>query len=563
MSDKQTDGLSIRSYLRVLARRKWVVIIVTLLVTVAGTAYAMTGTPMYTASSELLYVEQIDIANPLSQSYVDTTAQQAEIQAVPTVIHSQQVKSAAEADMAASSVSAGYSITAVLEPGLNNTYSNVVTIQAFSPSAAAAADAANAYAQAFIEWGRDSARQQVEDAIDVVTARMETFTTEASRQTSEYTALEQSLQQLQLLEASASGSFKVITKASVPSAPYAPDEKRMFVLALVAGLVLSALLAFLLEQLDTRLHGDEQISDLLDLPIIGHVPAVRGKDKGGVLPTLNDPTGRAAEAYRLLRSNLDFVGLDREIRVLLVSSSVQGEGKSTSACNLAVALALVGKNVVLVDADLRSPRVHAYLGIPNVLGLSMVLARRVPVDDAIALVELESSVRQSGVLITTAKVAAPLAVAKAPAAKALRESGLSRQAGDSEASWPSGSGITPVLRVLPSGPIPPNPGEMIASQRFAEVIGSLRDDTDIVVVDAPAMLPVGDTAAIARAVDGLVYVVNPERVRRPVLQQARAQLGHLPCTLLGIIEIADRKGQGQYSGYYDHSDDGSGLRRGR
>ena len=102
---------------------------------------------------------------------------------------------------------------------------------------------------------------------------------------------------------------------------------------------------------------------------------------------------------------------------------------------------------------------------------------------------------------------------------------------------------------------------MIASQRFAEIIASLSQGADIVLVDAPAMLPVGDTAAIARAVDGIVYVVNPDRVRRPVLQQARAQLRHLPCALLGIIEIADRRGQGQYSGYYDHSDDGSGLPR--
>jgi Mrp family chromosome partitioning ATPase len=202
------------------------------------------------------------------------------------------------------------------------------------------------------------------------------------------------------------------------------------------------------------------------------------------------------------------------------------------------------------------------LDIPNVLGLSMVLARRVSVDEATALVELESSVRQSGVLITTAKVAAPLAT-NAPATKAARQPGPSRPAGESAGLWSGGSGTAPVLRVLPSGPIPPNPGEMIASQRFVEVIASLRDEADLVVVDAPAMLPVGDTAAIARAVDGLVYVVNPERVRRPVLQQARAQLGHLPCTLLGIIEVADRKGQGQYSGYYDHSDDGSGLRRGR
>jgi Mrp family chromosome partitioning ATPase len=103
---------------------------------------------------------------------------------------------------------------------------------------------------------------------------------------------------------------------------------------------------------------------------------------------------------------------------------------------------------------------------------------------------------------------------------------------------------------------------MVASQRFGEIVEHLRSLADVILIDAPAMLPVGDTAAVARTVDGLVYVVNPDRVRRPVLQQARSQLGHLPCALLGIIEIAARKGQGQYSGYYSHSDDdGANLRR--
>ena len=173
-----------------------------------------------------------------------------------------------------------------------------------------------------------------------------------------------------------------------------------------------------------------------------------------------------------------------------------------SACNLAVALALAGKRVVLIDADLRSPRVHAYLSLPNVVGVSSVLARRIEIDDALSTVVLESQPRQNGAMVMTAKAAVGAAKSRAPSAP--------------------------------------------------------------IIVDAPAMLPVGDTAAAARAVDGLVYVVNPDRVRRPVLQQARSQLGHLPCALLGIIEVADRKGQGQYSGYYSHSDDsGASLRRRR
>jgi len=559
MTETQTDGLSVRSYLRVLARWKWLIVVVTLLVTVAGTAYTWTRTPMYTASSDLLYMKQLDIANPLAQSFIDTTAQQAEIEAVPTVIKSEQVQSAAQEAMRPVNVAAGYSVTAVLQPGLSNTYSNVVVIQAYSARPTAAADAANSYAEAFVQWGRDSARTQVSDAIDVVKARMDTFTTDAGRQTSEYTSLQQSLEQLQLLEASASGNFAIITKAGVPTAPYSPDKKRGIMLAFAAGLVLSGILAFALEQFDTRLHGDDQISELLGLPIIGHVPPIAARNKSGVLPTLNEPSGRAAEAYRVLRSNLEFVGFDGDMRALLISSSVQGEGKSVSACNLAVALALAGKRVVLIDADLRSPRVHAYLSLPNVVGVSSVLARRIEIDDALSTVVLESQPRQNGAMVMTAKAAVGAAKSSAPSAPGPRAGNPA-----SGSLWPGELDAAPLLRVLTSGPIPPNPGEMVASQRFSEIIEHLRGEADVIIVDAPAMLPVGDTAAAARAVDGLVYVVNPDRVRRPVLQQARSQLGHLPCALLGIIEVADRKGQGQYSGYYSHSDDsGASLRRRR
>lgn len=560
MTDKATDGLSVSSYLHVLARWKWVIIVVALVLTVAGAAYTWTRTPMYSASAQLLYVKQIDISSPLTQSYTDTTAQRAEIESVPTVIQSNQVRTAAEMQMKASSVAAGYSVTAVLQLGADgSSYSNVVTIEAASADPEAAADAANAYSAAFIEWGRDSARSQVADAIAVVQSRMDSYTSSASTDTSEYAALKTSLEQLQLLEASASGSFKVITAASPPSAPFSPDTKRGVVLALVAGLVLGIALAFLLEQFDTRLHGDDQISELLELPIIGHVPSigVTGRE-ADVLPTLTDPTGRTAEAYRLLRSNLEFVGFDSDMRVLLVSSSLQGEGKSVTVCNLAVALALAGKKVVLIDADLRSPRVHAYLGVPNAAGVSTVLARRIAVDDALSIVALESRSRQNGALIITTQVSdsagRPLVSrAKGPAPAEVF----------ADAAWPDEPGGAPLLRVLTSGPLPPNPGEMVASPRFGEIVEHVRGEADVVLIDAPAMLPVGDTAALARIVDGLVYVVNPARVRRPVLQQARSQLRHLPCSLLGVIEVAERKGQGQYSGYYSHADEGGTAPRRR
>jgi len=566
MSAQLADGLSIRSYLGVTLRWKWLVLAVTVLVAAAGTAYTWTRTPLYSATTQMLYVRQIDIANPLSQSYIDVTAQTAEIESTPAVIASSQVRTDAEQLMKPASVSAGYSVSVSLQPGVNNNYSNVVGVSAVSPDAEAAADAANAYAEAFIAWGRDSARSQIADAIVVVKGQLAALADTGGQRSSEYTSLQQSLQSLELLEASVRGNFKVITAASPPSAPFSPDKKRGIALAVVAGLVLGVGLAFLIEQFDTRVRGDEQVAELLELPVIGRVPPVRRKSRdGGVLQTLADPSGADAEAYRLLRSNLDFMAVDDDIKSLLIASSVQGEGKSVTVCNLAISMALAGKRVILLDADLRSPRVHAYLGVPNALGLSSVIARRVPVREALVSIALEASMKQGGSLVMTARAASGEAVDTKGllAAAVVRRKSPSSGTESAEWLWPEGPGKKAVLHVLTSGPLPPNPGEIVASRRFVEVVKELAANADIVLIDAPAMLPVGDTAALAGWADALVYVVNLRKVRRHTLVQARIQLARLSCHKLGVIEVIDMKTRGYY-GYRQNEDEGRrASRRGR
>jgi Mrp family chromosome partitioning ATPase/capsular polysaccharide biosynthesis protein len=541
MTERQTEGLSLGAYLRVVLRWKWAVIVVTLAVTVLGSAYTWTRTPMYSATSKLLYVTQIDIADPLGQTFIDKTAQQAEIESVPTVLNSAKVQQAAQALMDPANIEAGYGVSATLEPGLSNDYSNVVGIQGTSAKPEAAADAANSYAQAFIDWNRESARAQVADAITVVQERMDTYTTDSERQSAEYLSLQQRLQDLQLLEAATMSNFKVITPASTPSAPYEPRKPRGVALSLIVGLILGVGLAFLLEQFDTRVRGEDQVVEALDLPIIAFVPPMsrRGRESS-VIQMLADPTGPAAEAYRLLRSNLEFTAVDEPLRTLLVSSSVQGEGKSVISCNLAVSLALAGKRVVLVDADLRAPRVHAYMGISNARGVSTLMARRDNIADVLVPVALDASQARNGSIVMTAQAAGDVQRVKMGVTSGGR-------AGDW--LWPDSDEGAPVLSVLPSGPVPPNPGEIVASHRFADIIAGLAQDADVVIVDAPAMLPVGDTAALAPHVDALAYVANPDLLRRQNLEQARRQLSHLPCRILGLVVVSHRRGHG-YHGYY-------------
>lgn len=555
MSQRDTDGLSFRSYWRVIARWKWVVIVVSVLVTAVGVTYFWTRTPLCSSTANLLYSQQIDISNPLAQTYLDPNAQQAGIQSVPTIIETFKVQQDAEKLMSKKAANADYSVSADLLQGPNGDYLSVVGISATSPDATVAAEVANAYAQAFIQYERDSARSQVADGIAVVQDRLQALKNSGEQGTPEYSALQSNLQDLELLGASSSGPFRVVTQATPAGSPYYPDMKKGVAESLVLGLVLGIGLAFLLEQFDTRLHGEDQITDFLDLPIIGHVPPVGRKAREkGVLETLTEPTGLTAEAYRLLRSNLDFAAVGEEIKTMLVSSSLQGEGKSVVSCNLAITMAAAGKRIILIDADLRSPRVHTYFELPNAVGLSSVIARRVEASQALVSLTLGFAPRRDGSLVMTTP-GTPGKPSSVDGASLPQPSAYDSQASAGELSWPGDAGDGYVLRLMTSGPLPPNPGEIVASRRFGDIIRGLSAEADLVIVDVPAMLPVGDTAAIASFVDAMVYIVNVEKVRVHSLDQARSQLEHLPCRKLGIIEVTDKKASG-YHGYYSHQSGG-------
>jgi Mrp family chromosome partitioning ATPase len=183
-------------------------------------------------------------------------------------------------------------------------------------------------------------------------------------------------------------------------------------------------------------------------------------------------------------------------------------------------MALSGRKVVVVDGDLRRPRIHKYFGIENDKGLSTVATGQHHLSDALRPIALE-----------------PPANGKMPA---------------DFATWAKGTDALARLYVLPSGPIPPNPGEIVSSRRFGAIIDELTEEADLVLVDSPAMLAVGDTSAIAARVDGLVFLVDMHMIKRPQLMSAADQLYRLPARLLGtVVRMHHRKSGGyQYSPYY-------------
>lgn len=287
----------------------------------------------------------------------------------------------------------------------------------------------------------------------------------------------------------------VVTPANTPRFASSPNTRLNVATGLVAGLLLGVLLALVREALDTRLRDVRQLRTLTDAPLLGQLPVEAASADGLVV---NDqPQGAQAELYRQLRTNVQFLQVGGRPLSLVVTSSVPGEGKSTVALNLALAMAEVSDRVLLVDADLRLPTVAHRLGIEGAAGLSTVLVGRAGFDDVV------------------------------------QEWGPRR------------------LHVLTSGLVPPNPTELLASPAMSALAAELAGRYDVVVYDTAPTLPVTDALVLSRCTDGVVLVASTARVRRPQLCEALESLARVDARLLGLVVnmLPAREAAGTYGSY--------------
>ena len=287
-----------------------------------------------------------------------------------------------------------------------------------------------------------------------------------SRRSDDYMVLEQRLRNLRILAATVTGQFQLLVPATVPTEPFAPRPERSAILGFGGGLLAGFVLAIIFSSSTKRVRGRREVTDALGLPIVGVIPEVPDKSlKRGALISLTDPGAAASEALRLLRSNLDNVNVD-DVSSLLVTSSVANEGKTTLACNLAVTLATAGNRVVVVDRDLRKPRVHEYFGIANDVGLSSEVAGTAKPADALRPIDLPVPGQRR------------------------------RVHGGSPPDQGAASSERRRLVVLPSGPRPSDPGEVVASKRFAGIMAGLhKTNVDFIIVDSPTMSCCGGSRA--------------------------------------------------------------------
>ncbi|WP_257430236.1 polysaccharide biosynthesis tyrosine autokinase [Nocardioides carbamazepini] len=289
---------------------------------------------------------------------------------------------------------------------------------------------------------------------------------------------------------------QITDKASYNPSQVSPRTALYLVVAGLVGLLLGIALALVRELLDRTIRTADHVSEITEAPVLASVGFDTDMRNA---PLLTDLGGFAArtEAFRLLRTNLQFIDLDNQPRCLVITSAVPGEGKTMTATNLAVALAQTGRNTLIIDADLRRPRVATTLGLDPAIGLTTALIGRTEIHDAIQVHEASG------------------------------------------------------LHVLASGAKPPNPTEILQSRITQDLLQRLRASYDIVIIDAPPLLPVADTSVLATIGDGVILVVRHAETTRDQVAEAVKRLNQVGGRLYGIVvNMVAKRAIGSYYYYY-------------
>ena len=304
---------------------------------------------------------------------------------------------------------------------------------------------------------------------------------------------------LSFSSANAATLLSVVEPADPPAGPVSPRPLLNTLLAAVLGLLVAGGIVFLAEYLNDAIRNSDDIEEVAGLSTLGSIARIkgaRGRREIYQLTALLYPRSAVTEGYRTLRTNLEFVSIDSKIRTLLITSARAGEGKTVTASNLAVVFAQAGRRVLLVDADLRKPGVHLMFDLPNTDGLTTLLRDETATVEACAQVTEQEN-----------------------------------------------------LRVLTTGPLPPNPAEMLGSMRFRSFVERVTSGDELVIVDGPPVQAVADAAILSSLMDGTIFVVDAGRSRRRSLRLGREALGRAGAHVLGAV--LNRVPEGGPAGYGD------------
>lgn len=314
-----------------------------------------------------------------------------------------------------------------------------------------------------------------------------------------YSNLVTNYEQVRLAEAQTSTNVVVSEPAPIPIEPVSPKTVRNTVLAILAGMLFAAGAVFTLDTLDDTIKNPDEIRRKFGLAILGMIARHESQDDKPI--SLVQPRSPVSESFRALRTNTMFAGVDKPLYRIMITSATPQEGKTTVSTNLAVVLAQGERKVAVIDADLRRPQVHRKFGLYNRVGLSDLFLLMRPLDSL-----------PQGVIQYSA------------AAK---------------------------LAVITSGKLPPNPAELLTSQKMSQFLDMLGKEYDIILIDTPPVLTVTDAAALAPCVDGVLLVAMPGKTRLRDFQQAYEQLKTVGARVLGVVLNEVDQRNRKYGYYYN------------
>lgn len=524
-----TTESTLRDYARVLLRRKWLVMVAVVMAVGVAVALSLVSTKIYAATSQILAESSGGVFTQDGQVVSDAASVATQVE----VIKSRPVS----AEVAERLGERAKLVSAVRVNAVGGTRVISITVESSEPEVAR--EAATAYAEVYVEQRRIAAVDAIQETGRVLLQRAQeakarlddldnqiannrspaeaqTLRTERETVAAQYALYQQRYDESGVDAPLARGGVQLLQPAALPDNPVRPQPVRNGILALALGLFVGAGAAFLFEYLDDTVKTSEDIErHTKGKGILGSIPAVtdwRNRDMARLI-TVEDPTAPISEAYRSVRTSLQFIGLRQPLRTLLVTSPMAAEGKTTTLANLAVTLARSGNRVICVDCDLRRPRLHTFFGLTPTTGFTSVLLGDQP---------LSASLQQ----VTVA-----------------------------------GGGS---LRVLAAGPLPPNPAELLGTARVSELLAAVGADADIVLIDAPPLLPITDAVVLSSRVDGVVVVATAQVTSRRHLTRAIELLDQAGAETVGIVfnGVSTEEGYG-YSYYHRYGGGGREERRSR
>ncbi len=497
-SDEQAEEeIDLRKYLSLFWNWAWLILLAALIAGVAAYFISSRMTPVYEASTTVLVNEApanktTDYNSVLmSQKLTNTYSELMTTDNVLSIVSNQLGLSYPLEDLK----------DMITVTTVQDTQLMTVTVETESPPLSA--NIANAVATVFAGYIQDIQTQRFaqskntlekqmaesEAQIESFQAQADNATTLADKNSYEekvtqyreiYMGAQQSYEQIRLSEAQSVSSIVQVEPATIDPKPVKPKVFRNSMIAAVIGFLLAAGVIFIREALDDTIKSPEDITNKFKLPVLGVINHFKSDEE--TLITVTEPRSPTAEAYRTLRTNVSYSSVDKPLHRIMVTSTEPQEGKTTTICNLGVVLAQNGQRVILTDCDLRRPSVHTFWGLTNHQGLTTLFS----------------------------------------------------QPGDILKDMLQPTNIDN-LKVLTTGLLPPNPSELIGSQKMQQILGAMSEIADIVLVDTPPTLAVTDAAVLAPTLDGVLLVVRPGKTRTSGLRQTIMQFQQVNAHILGVV----------------------------